>query len=98
MSVSHTLNVNDLTDQDTVLRVLQDMQTHGVSYALIQDGIEVAKFVPVAERNYNNDKVSDEVTKKRWAAEARAEELSKEITRLWGTNETALEAIQNDRR
>ena len=98
MSISHTINVSDLSDQDTVLRILQEIQNNGVSYALIQDGIEVAKFVPVAEKNYNDDKVSDEVTKKRWEALARAEALREKITRLWSTNETAVEAIQNDRR
>jgi len=96
--MSHTINVSDLSDHDAVLRVLQDMQTHGVSYALIQDGIEVAKFVPVAERNYNNDKVSEELTKKRMVVLERMEVLSKEIGRKWSTDETALEAIQNDRR
>jgi len=98
MSISHTINVSDLTNQDAVLRILQEIQNNGTSYSLIQDGVEVAKFVPVAEKNYNDDKVSNEVTKRRWEAFARAEALSEEITRLWSTNETALEAIQNDRR
>jgi len=98
MSLAHTINVSDLVDQDIVLRVLSEIQSHGTSYSLIQDGVEVAKVVPVVERNYKDDKVSEEVTKKRWEAFARAEALSEEITRLWSTNETALEAIQNDRR
>ena len=98
MSITHTINVSDFADQDTVHRAILEIQNNGVSYSLVQDGVEVAKVVPVAERNYNNDKVSDEVTKKRWEALARAEALREEITRLWSTNETALEAIQNDRR
>ena len=98
MSITHTINVSDFADRDTVHRAILEIQSNGVSYSLVQDGVEVAKVVPVAERNYNNDKVSDEVTKKRWEALARAEALREEITRLWSTNETALEAIQNDRR
>ena len=99
MSLTHSITVSDLTDQDTVLRVISEIQSHGTSYSLVQDGVEVAKVVPVEGKNIrNNDKVSEEVTKRRWEAFARAEALSEEITRLWGTNETALEAIQNDRR
>ena len=94
MSLSHTINISDLTDQDAVLRVVREVQDHGTSYSLIQNGVEVAKVVPVEEKN---DKVSAEVTKRRWEALARAEALREEITRLWSTNETAVEAITNDR-
>ena len=98
MSLAHSINVNDLTDQNTVLRVLSEIQSHGTSYSLVQDGVEVAKVVPVVERNYKDDKVSDELTKKRMVVLERMEALSKEIGRKWSTDETALEAIQNDRR
>ena len=98
MSLAHSINVSDLADQDTVHRVLSEIQSHGTSYSLVQDGVEVAKFVPAERKSNGSDKVSEEVTKKRWEAFARAEALSEEITRLWSTNETALEAIQNDRR
>jgi len=98
MSINHSINVSDLTDQNAVLRVLQAMQNRGTSYSLLQNGVEVAKFVPANGQRNGSDKVSEEVTKRRWEAFARAEELSKEITRLWSTDETALEAIQNDRR
>jgi hypothetical protein len=97
MSISHTINVNDLTNQDAVLRVLQDMQAHGVSYALIQNGEEVAKFVPTVAKKYNDGKVSDGVTKRRWEVEARMDALSKKIAEEWSTDETAVEAITNDR-
>ena len=103
MSLSHTITVNDLADQNIVLRVLSEIQSHGTSYSLLQNGVEVAKVVPTEVvptegKNNGSDKVSDEVTKKRWKALARAEALREKITRLWSTNETALEAIQNDRR
>ena len=105
MSLAHSINVNDLTDQNTVLRVLSEIQSHGTSYSLVQDGVEIAKVVPAERRSHltgtplnNSDKVSDEVTKKRWEVFARVEEFSKEVARLWSTDETALEAIQNDRR
>ena len=97
MSISHTINVSDLTDHDAVLRILQDIQNNGTSYALIQDGVEVAKFVPGVGRNNTNDKVSDEVTKKRWEVFERVKVLSKEIAEHWCTDETAVEAITNDR-
>ena len=95
MSTSHTIDVSDLTDQDAIHRVLQEMQNHGTCYSLMQDGVAVAKVIPVEEKN---DKVSDEVTKKRWEAFARAEELSKRIAELWCTDETAVEAVANSRR
>ena len=98
MSLAHSINVNDLTDQNTVLRVLSEIQSHGTIYSLVQDGVEVAKVVPTERKSYGSDKVSDEVTKKRWEVFARVEEFSKEVARLWSTDETALEAIQNDRR
>ena len=97
MSINHTINVSDLVDQDTLHRILLEIQNNGTSYSLVQDGIEVAKVVPAAERNYKNDKVSDEVTKKRWEVFAKVEVLSKQIAEAWSTDETAVEAITNDR-
>jgi len=64
----------------------------------MQDGVEVAKVVPAGEKaEEKNDKVSDEVTQKQWEAFARAEALSERIAELWCTDETAVEAITNDR-
>ena len=94
MSISPTINVSDLADQDAVHRVLLDVRNHGTSYSLIQDGVEVARVVPVEGKN---DKVSEEVTQRRLAVMAEVETLSKEIARLWSTDETAVEAITNDR-
>lgn len=90
----HVIDVTDLTDQDAVLRVLQEVQSNGTTYSLVQNGIEVAKVVPVEKEK---SVVSDELTKKRLETLAKMETLSKEIARLWSTNETALEAITNDR-
>ena len=94
MSINHSINVSELTSQDTVLRVLSEIQNNGTSYSLIQDGVEVAKFVPV---NRGNDKVSDELTKKRLETLAKMDALSERITQHWSTDETAVEAITNDR-
>jgi phosphopantetheinyl transferase (holo-ACP synthase) len=63
----------------------------------MQNGVEVAKVIPVEERN-NHDRVSEELTQKRWEVFARVEKLSERIAQHWSTEETALEAIQNDRR
>jgi len=98
MSINHTINVSDLSDHDVLHRAILEIQNHGVSYSLVQDGVEVAKVIPTEKRYDTNEKVSDELTKKRWAVLARADELSKRITEHWSTDETALEAIQNDRR
>ncbi|MDR0327076.1 MAG: hypothetical protein LBI05_02135 [Planctomycetaceae bacterium] len=97
MSISHTINVNDLGDHDTIHRAIQEIQNNGVSYSLVRDGVEVAKFVPACGKSNGSDKVSEEVTKRRWEAEARADILSKKITEAWATDETAVEAITNDR-
>jgi len=94
MSISHTINVSDLTDHAALHRAILEIQNSGVSYSLIQDGVEIAKVVPVAREM---SAVSDELTKKRLEVLAKADTLSKEITRLWSTNETAVEAITNDR-
>jgi hypothetical protein len=98
--MSHTIDVTDLSDQDALHRVLLEMQSHGTSYALIQNGIEVAKIVPVEKEipvEWNRDKVSAEVTKKRWEVFAKVEEFSKEVAQKWSTDENSLEAITNDR-
>ena len=97
MSLAHSINVNDLADQNIILRVLSEIQSHGTSYSLVQDGVEVAKVVPVAERNYKDDKVYDEVTKKRWEVFAKMDALSKRIAEHWDSDESAVEAITNDR-
>ena len=94
MSISHTISVSDLANQDAVHRVLWDVRNHGTSYSLIQDGVEVAKVVPPEEKD---DKVSDEVTRQRWEALARMDVLAKRIAEHWTTDETAVEAITNDR-
>jgi len=97
--MSHTINVAELTDHDAVLRLLGKMQSHGVAYSLVQDGVEVAKVVPVDDQNdFVNDKVSDEVTVKRLRILDEMDEFSKEVARLWNTHETAVEAVANDRR
>ena len=94
MPISHTINVSDLTGRDAVLRILLEIQNNGVSYVLVQDGVEVARVVPVERKK---DKVSDELTKKRWEVLAKMDVLSKKIAQAWSTDETAVEAIINDR-
>ena len=94
MSINHTLNVSDLTDHDALHRAIQEIQNSGVSYSLIQDGVEVAKVVPVEK---TEKPVSDELTKKRLAVFERMEALSKRIAQHWDSDETAVEAITNDR-
>ena len=96
--MSHTINVTDLTDQDAVHRVLSDIRSHGTSYALVQDGVEVAKVVPAeVEKDYNG-KVSAEVIKKRQEVMKRIDERSKRIAELWNTDENAAEVVANNRR
>jgi hypothetical protein len=98
--MSYTINVSDLTDQDALHRVLLDMQSHGISYSLVQNGVEVAKIVPVEREIHverGKDTVSPELIKKREAVFVRMDALSKKITRAWSTDETAVEAITNDR-
>ena len=76
-------------------QVLQDIQDHGTCYSLMQDGVEVAKVVPARVKK---ELVSDELTKKRLATLEELEPLTKKITQLWNTNETAVEAVINYRR
>ena len=89
-----TIDVSDLTDQDAVHLILQEIQNNGTCYSLIQNGIEVARVVPGEAKH---DKVSDELTKKRWEVLAKMDALSKKIAQAWSTDETAVEAITNDR-
>ena len=94
MSITHTINVNDLTDQDAVRRAILEIQNNGTSYSLVQDGIEVAKFVPV-ERKETLD--PDALMKKRLEVLERSKVLAKRIAQHWNSDETAVEAITNDR-
>ena len=96
--MSHTINVTDLADQNAVLRILSDIQHHGASYALVQEGIEVAKVIPAEVQKDYNGKISPEAAKKRQEALAGMKELSKKIAALWSTDETAAEAVANNRR
>ena len=97
--MSHTINVTDLTDQDAMLRVLSEIQKHGASCSLMQDGVEVAKVVPTREKVFDpNGKPSPELVEKRLKVLARMDELAKKVTELWCTDETAVEAVQNNRR
>jgi len=94
MSLNHTINVSDLSDHDAVHRAILDIQNHGVSYSLVQDGVEIAKVVPVERREKT---VSDELTRKRLEVFARMDVTSKKIAQHWDSDETAVEAITNDR-
>ena len=94
MSINHTINVSDLADHDAVHRALLEIQNNGVSFSLVQDGVEVAKVIPIERER----PVSAELTRKRLEILEKAKILSKEITRKWSTNESAAEAVANDRR
>ena len=96
--MSHTINVTDLTNQDAVHRILSDIQHHGTSYALVQEGVEVAKVVPAEVKNDYNGKVSPEVVKKRREVMKRIDVLAEKIAHLWSTDETSAEAVANNRR
>jgi len=94
MSMSHTINVSDLSDHDAVLRILSEIQHNGTSYSLVQDGVEVAKVVP-GETKKTTD--PDDLMRKRQEVFAKVDALSKKIAQAWCTDETAVEAITNDR-
>ena len=94
MSEFQTINTVDIMDTNAVRRFFAEIPNRETHFSLVQNGVEIAKVVPVEKKS---DKVSDEVTKQRWEAFERAEALSKEIARLWSTDETAVEAITNDR-
>ena len=96
--MSHTINVSDLTDHDAVHRVLSDIQNHGTSYAIVQDGIEVAKVVPTDEVFDMNGKISPEAAKKRRETLGRIRVFREEIAHLWNTEENAAEIVANNRR
>jgi hypothetical protein len=99
MSFINTITIADLSDQDSVLKMISEIQNHGTNFSLVQNGVEVARVVPVDEKNdHDGDTVSDELTAVRLAALKNAEELSKRIAKLWKSEETATEAVANDRR
>ena len=95
--MSHTINITDLADQDAVLRILLDIQNHGASYALVQEGVEVAKVVPAVKNDYNG-KISPEAAKRRREAMERIREFREEIAHMWNTDENAAEIMANNRR
>ena len=97
--MSHTINVADLVDQDTAHRVLLEMQSYGVSYSLVQNGVEVAKIVPTEEISEEKlDKITLEEAQKRLETLKKIKAFSKKVTGLWSTDETAPEAVASDRR
>ena len=97
MTLTNTITIADLTDQDHVLKMISEVKNHGTNFTLVQNGIEVARVVPIEEKK-GHDTVSDELTAIRLAAMKNAEVLSKRIARLWHSEETAAEAVANDRR
>jgi hypothetical protein len=96
--MSHIINVADLIDRDALNRILLGVQSHGTSYSIVQDGVEIAKVVPVENKKKNGDKVSDELTKKRLEILAKMEEFSKKVAKMWSIDESATEAVANNRR
>ena len=100
--MSHTINVTDLADQDAVHRVLSEIQNHGTSYALVHDGIEVAKVVPAEDKAISNEDynsmTAEELAKHRLEVMERVKVFSKKVAKLWSTDENAAEAVANNRR
>ena len=74
---------------------IADIRDHGTSFSLMQDGIKVAIAASVEEKK---EKVSDDLTRKRWGALRKMDLLSEKVTQLWSTDETAAEAVANGRR
>jgi hypothetical protein len=98
--MSHTIDVTDLTNQDTVFRVLGEIRNHGTSYSLVQDGVEVAKVVPTENKLTGTPARTTDpnaLMKKRLAVLDRMDILAERIAQNWSTDETAIEAITNDR-
>ena len=100
--MSHTINVTDLTDQDAIHRILGEIQNYGVSYSLMQDGIEVAKVVPAEDKCFTvanrSSMTPEELMEKRLKVLERMDTLAKKVAKLWNTEENAVEAVINDRR
>ena len=100
--MSHTINVTDLADQDAVLRVLLDIRNHGASYALVQEGVEVAKVVPVKDEaapfENHDGMTSEELAKHRLEVIERVKVFRERIGHLWNTDENAAELVANNRR
>ena len=95
MSTFQTMNTVDLMDPNAVHRFLAEVPNRATRFTLVQNGKKVAKVIPVEEKS---DKVSDELTKIRLAVLEEMEILSKEIAENWNSDETAAEAVANDRR
>ena len=96
--MSHTINVTDLTNQDAVHRILSEIQHHGASYVLVQEGVEVAKVVPVEVKNDYNGKISPEAAKRRRETMKKIDEFAKKHAHLWNTDKNAAELVAENRR
>jgi len=94
MSINHTINVSDLADNDTISQAILEIQTNGVSYSLVQDGVEVAKVVPVEAKKTTDPNA---LMKKRLEVMEKVKMSSKRIAQHWNSDETAVEALTNDR-
>ena len=92
---TNTVNTVDIMDQNAVHRFLSEVPNRETHFSLVQNGTEVARVIPVKEKK---GPVSDEVTKKRLEALEEMRILSKQIAENWGSDETAAEAVANDRR
>jgi len=95
MSLINTITVADLADQENVLKMISEIQNHRAIFSLVQNGVEVAHVIPTRA---NNGTVSEELTAQRWAALKSIEKTSQRIAELWKSEETAAEAVSNDRR
>ena len=85
--MSHTINVTDLADQNAVHRILSDIQHHGTSYALVQEGVEVAKVVPIKDEatlfEDHDGMTPEELAKHRLEVLERIKVFSKKVAKLY---------------
>ena len=100
--MSHTINVTDLADQNAVHRILSDIQHHGTSYALVQEGVQVAKVVPVKDEatliEDHDGMTPEELAKHRLEVLERVEVFSERIRHMWNTDKNAAELVAENRR
>ena len=95
MSRLHTIDTVELTNHENVLKMISEIQNQNTNFFLVQDGVEVARIIPVEAKDRS---ASEKLKEKRFAVLEEMEILSKRVAQLWKTEETAAEAVANDRR
>jgi len=89
----HTISITDLNCK--ISDLIDGLKNQNRQYVIVQDGVSVAMLRPLDSPQSND---AESLKERRRKAFGELKELAKEVSKQWCSDESAAEAVSNDRR